>query len=86
MTKEDVKKQLDEISKDLNDALKLLQKENSVDDFVDQIYDLNERLHSLGKDADAVLQDDAKLKRIFKTLFEEVRRNIYCYGRAIEIE
>ena len=86
MTKEEVAKKLEEISKDLNAALKLCQKENSVDDFLDNVYDLNERLCSLSKEADQVYQVDPKLKRIHKTLLEEVKRNIYLYGHAIEIE
>ena len=87
MTREEVKSKLQEISKDLNNAISLLSSKNSsVKELLDKIYNLHLRLVNLHEAAIAVYKENPKLRRIHKTLYEEVMKNISRYGNFSEIE
>lgn len=87
MNKEYVGKKLAEISEDFNKTINLCLVENSVDEFVEKIYDLRNRLNELYDENGEIFQDDPKFMRIYKTLYEEVLKNISRYGNpAVEDE
>ena len=86
MTKVEVGTKLKEISKELNSTISLCQKENTVEEFLNKIYDLRLKLVKLYESASDVYKENPKLNRVHKSLYEEVLKNICRYGNLSETE